>query len=268
MRGIGCLLTGVELFPGNVQGGSDTPAGWAKGHLDRSGNQEPPADQAGHAHPLRLARIRRHGARPRRHLDAHGLRRRQQADRADRRSLPDVQQALWPDERSGEPDEHPRRPAGRSEQGRARRSARRTASCWTSMRRSCARWSRSSRQSAKEAVGHAVPPLEPGVKHDNDNMPKISQDADRPDGQQLRRRLSPASRRLQFTNSVGDARMHWLGVSEGHHELSHEPDSDTKAQEKLTKINKWYLRADWPTWPSGWPKPPNRAAAAACSTTR
>src|SRR5258707_4834280 len=29
MRGIGCLLTGVELFPGNVQGGSNTPAGWA-----------------------------------------------------------------------------------------------------------------------------------------------------------------------------------------------------------------------------------------------
>src|SRR5205814_2098555 len=31
MRGIGCLLTGIELFPGNVQGGSDTPAGWASG---------------------------------------------------------------------------------------------------------------------------------------------------------------------------------------------------------------------------------------------
>src|SRR5262249_13302673 len=31
MRGIGCLLTGVELFPGNIQGGSATPAGWAKG---------------------------------------------------------------------------------------------------------------------------------------------------------------------------------------------------------------------------------------------
>src|SRR5207237_4977738 len=31
MRGIGCLLTGVELCPGNVQGGSHTPAGWASG---------------------------------------------------------------------------------------------------------------------------------------------------------------------------------------------------------------------------------------------
>src|ERR1700730_14645117 len=32
MRGIGCLLTGTELFPGNIQGGSDTPAGWSKGN--------------------------------------------------------------------------------------------------------------------------------------------------------------------------------------------------------------------------------------------
>src|SRR5436305_6026187 len=31
MRGIGCLLTGIELYPGNIQGGSDTPAGWSKG---------------------------------------------------------------------------------------------------------------------------------------------------------------------------------------------------------------------------------------------
>ena len=31
MRGIGCLLTGIELFPGNIQGGSDTPAGWSMG---------------------------------------------------------------------------------------------------------------------------------------------------------------------------------------------------------------------------------------------
>src|SRR5437764_7341585 len=37
MRGIGCLLTGVELFPGNIQGGSHTPAGWASG---RSIDQE------------------------------------------------------------------------------------------------------------------------------------------------------------------------------------------------------------------------------------
>src|ERR1044071_4425325 len=31
MRGMSCLLTGIELFPGNIQGGSDTPSGWASG---------------------------------------------------------------------------------------------------------------------------------------------------------------------------------------------------------------------------------------------
>ena len=34
--------------------------------------------------------------------------------------------------------------------------------------------------------------------------------------------------------------MKWLGIDQGHHELSHEPDSNEKAMEKLTKINKWY----------------------------
>src|SRR5207248_8806248 len=42
------------------------------------------------------------------------------------------------------------------------------------------------------------------------------------------------------TNSVGGARMKWLGVDEGHHELSHEPDTNEKAQEKLVKIDKGY----------------------------
>src|SRR5262249_21427445 len=45
---------------------------------------------------------------------------------------------------------------------------------------------------------------------------------------------------LQFTNSVGQARMRWLGVSESHHELSHKPDNDRKSQEYLTRINRWY----------------------------
>ena len=31
MRGMSCLLTGIELLPGNIQGGSHTPAGWASG---------------------------------------------------------------------------------------------------------------------------------------------------------------------------------------------------------------------------------------------
>ncbi len=45
---------------------------------------------------------------------------------------------------------------------------------------------------------------------------------------------------LQFTNSVSDARMRWIGVDDGHHHLSHEPDTNEAAQDQLTRINKWY----------------------------
>ena len=45
---------------------------------------------------------------------------------------------------------------------------------------------------------------------------------------------------LQYTNSVGESRHRWLGINEGQHSLSHEPDSNKDAQTKLTKINKWY----------------------------
>ena len=88
-------------------------------------------------------------------------------------------------------------------------------------------------------VGHAVPKLEPGVKHEAANIPKISK-------MQIDLMVNSFAAdfarvaTLQFTNSVGDARMRWLGVTEGHHELSHNPDSDKKSQEKLIKINKWY----------------------------
>ena len=45
---------------------------------------------------------------------------------------------------------------------------------------------------------------------------------------------------FQFTNSVGQAKMRWLGIEEDHHGLSHEPDTNEAAVEKLTKINTWY----------------------------
>ena len=88
-------------------------------------------------------------------------------------------------------------------------------------------------------VGHAVPQLEPGVRRDNDNMPQLS----KLQIDLLVRSFSADFARVatfQYTNSVGQARMRWLGIQEGQHDLSHEPDSNQQAQEKLTKINKWY----------------------------
>jgi hypothetical protein len=34
--------------------------------------------------------------------------------------------------------------------------------------------------------------------------------------------------------------MRWLGINEGQHDLSHEPDGNKEAQDKLTRINQWY----------------------------
>ncbi|MEP6757155.1 MAG: DUF1552 domain-containing protein, partial [Chthonomonadales bacterium] len=96
------------------------------------------------------------------------------------------------------------------------------------------------RASAKD-VGHAVPAIDPAVRRDNDNIPAITK-------QQIDLLVNSFSAdfarvaTFQFTNSVGQARMHWLGINEGQHDLSHEPDSNTAAQEKLTKINNWYAQ--------------------------
>ena len=45
---------------------------------------------------------------------------------------------------------------------------------------------------------------------------------------------------LQYTKSVGSARMNWLGIKDGHHSLSHEPDKNEVALGNLVKINKWF----------------------------
>ena len=88
-------------------------------------------------------------------------------------------------------------------------------------------------------VGHAVPELEKGVKEENDNIPKITQ-------MQIELLVNSFAAdftriaTFQFTNSVGQPRMRWLGIEEGQHELSHKPDSDKESQDKLIKINKWY----------------------------
>lgn len=91
----------------------------------------------------------------------------------------------------------------------------------------------------EETTGHAVPEIEQGVREDNDNIPKISR---MQIDLMVNSFVSDFSRiaTLQYTNSVGQARMRWLGIEDGHHSLSHEGDDDKDAQEKLTKINTWF----------------------------
>jgi hypothetical protein len=94
-------------------------------------------------------------------------------------------------------------------------------------------------RSGGDEIGHAVPNLEPGIKEENDNIPKITK-------LQIEMMVSSFAAdfarvaTLQMTNSVGGARFRWLGIDEGQHELSHHEDSKTESQDKLTRINKWY----------------------------
>ncbi len=45
---------------------------------------------------------------------------------------------------------------------------------------------------------------------------------------------------LQFSKSVSDIPMPWLNIGTGHHTLSHTPDTDTVSQASLVSINTWY----------------------------
>ena len=238
MRGIGCLLTGIELFPGNIQGGSDTPAGWAKGvSIDQEIKnflQESPETRT------RFGSLEMGVLVPER------------ADTWTRMSYAGPNKPLSPID---DPYQLFGKLYGRMKDQESLRSIlddlegdlKKVRSVVSAEDRRLldehATLVRELEQELKDAgnqdIGHAVPELEPGVREDNDNMPQISK-------MNIELLVSSFANdfariaTLQYTNSVGGARMRWLGVNEGHHELSHHEDSKAESQEKLTKINKWY----------------------------
>jgi hypothetical protein len=92
---------------------------------------------------------------------------------------------------------------------------------------------------ADTALAHPMPPLDPGVELTNDNTPQMS----RMQINLLVNALANDMTRvatLQYMRSVGQAQMRWLGVEEGHHSLSHEPDDNKDSYGKLLKINSWF----------------------------
>ena len=238
MRGIGCLLTGIELYPGNVQGGGDTPAGWSSGlSIDQEIKnflQKNPATRTRFGslefgvmvpeHADTWTRMCYAGAnKPIAPIDdpyqmfskLYGQAKDQEMLRSVLDDLRDDLAKVRSQVSVGDRkllDEH------------------------TALVREMETDIRSARTTD---VGHAVPVVEPGVRRENDNIPKISKlQIDL----LVSSFLGDAARvaTFQFTNSVGDARMTWLDIHEGQHALSHEPDSNKAAQDKLTKINHWY----------------------------
>jgi hypothetical protein len=237
MRGIGCLLTGIELFPGNIQGGSDTPAGWASGRsIDQEirGYLQSDPTLATRCGSLEFGVLvpnradtwtRMVYAGPNRPVtpidDPYQMFQRLYGQTKDRQNLASVLDAVRAD-------------LSRIA-GRLPAADRRILEEHTELVRSF----ELELASHHEATSHPVPVLEEGVAEQNDQMPKISR---------MQIELLVASLQadftrvatLQFTNSVGQPHMKWLGIQEGQHDLSHKPNSDDDAQEKLTRINAWY----------------------------
>lgn len=239
MRGMGCLLTGTELFPGNIQGGSDTPAGWAKGLS---------IDQEIKSHLQKSA-----GTRTRFGSLEFGV---MVPDRADTWTRMVYAGANKPIAPIDDPYQMFGKLYGRVKDQESLKSV--LDDVQDDLRKLSSKISAEDRQlleehatfvremeqelkesAAHQSVGHAVPELEPGVKEENDNIPRISK-------MQIDLMVNSFAAdfarvaTLQYTNSVGMARMRWIGVTEGHHELSHNPDKDAKSQDKLTRINKWF----------------------------
>ena len=238
MRGIGCLLTGVELFPGNIQGGSDTPAGWASGiSIDQEIKnylQAKPETRTrfgslefGVMVPDRADTwTRMVYAGPNKPIapidDPYQMFGKLYGRMKDQESLKSVLDELQEDLQKVS--------------SIVSAEDKRLLEEHTTFVRELEQELKSG---GEDPIAHAVPELEPGVKEENDNIPRISK---------LQIELMVNSfaadfarvATLQYTNSVGGAKFRWLGVDEGHHELSHHEDDKEESQQKLTKINKWY----------------------------
>jgi len=90
-----------------------------------------------------------------------------------------------------------------------------------------------------KTIGHPMPPPDPGIELVNDNTPRIS----RMQVDLLVNALANDMTRvatLQYMRSVGQAQFRWLGIEEGHHSLSHDPDDNAESFAKLQKINRWF----------------------------
>jgi Protein of unknown function (DUF1552) len=238
MRGMGCLLTGVELFPGNIQGGSHTPAGWASGlSIDQEiknflqGKPETRTRfgslEFGVMVPDRADTwTRMVYTGPNKPVapidDPYQMFRKLYGQLKDKAHLKSVLDEVRDDLKR----------ISSIVNARDRRLLEEHATFVREMEQEL-------RSGGDEAVGHPVPELEPGVEEENDNIPRIS----KMQVDLLVNSFAADFARVatfQITNSVGQPRMRWLGIDEGHHELSHEPDKNEEAVDKLTRINKWY----------------------------
>jgi hypothetical protein len=238
MRGMSCLLTGIELFPGNIQGGSDTPAGWASG---------PSIDQE-----IKSFLQSRTETRTRFGSVELGVAVPRRADPWTRWSYAGPNKPVAP---LDDPYQVFEKLYGRVKDKESLKSI--LDDVRDDLRKVSLKVSAEDKklleehltlvremerdlQSAdQQKIAHPMPELDAGVINENDNIPRLSKmQIDLLVNAFVNDMARVAT--LQYTNSVGSARMRWLGIEEGHHQLSHDPDLNEKSQEKLTKINTWF----------------------------
>src|SRR5256714_12617450 len=238
MRGMSCLLTGIELFPGNVQGGSDTPAGWASGiSIDqeikdyfqskeetrtRFGSIEFGVGVTDRADPW----TRMSYAGPNKPVapisDPYQMYQKLYGQLKDKESL---QSAL--DDVRGD-----LKKVRKLISAEDRRLLEDHEALVRQMEKEIG-------EAGRQKLRVGPPSLEAGIADQNDNVPRLSRmQIDLLVNSFVNDMARVAT--LQYTKSVGQARMNWLDITDNHHSLSHEPDKDEATQAKLIKINKWF----------------------------
>lgn len=240
MRGMSALLTANELFPGNIQGGSDTPAGWAKGiSIDQEIKnflQQQPETKTRFGSLEFGVRVP-HEANPWTRMiyagpnqpiapisDPYSMYSKLYGKLEDRAILLRVLNLVEDD-------------FGRTKKPIDPRDQ----DLLNSHLASIHKMKTDLKDSDGVVYDVATPHLEPNVADENDNMPQLAK-------MQIDLLVNGFANdlnriaTLQFTKSVGNSKMRWLDVDEGHHSISHKPDKDKEAQENLTRINTWYCQ--------------------------
>jgi len=238
MRGMSCLLTAIELFPGNIQGGSDTPAGWASGiSIDqeiknffqskeetrtRFGSLEFGVGVTDRADPW----TRMSYAGPNKPVapisDPYQMYEKLYGQLKDKESLQSILDDVRDDLKK----------VRKLISAEDRRLLEEHEDLVRQMEKEIT-------EAGRQKLRVGPPTLEEGVADQNDNVPRLSRmQIDLLVNSFVNDMARVAT--LQYTKSVGSARMNWLDINDGHHGLSHEPDKDEVAQAKLVKINKWF----------------------------
>jgi len=238
MRGMSCLLTGIELFPGNVQGGSDTPAGWASGiSIDqeiknyfqsreetrtRFGSLEFGVGVSDKADPW----TRMSYAGPNKPIapvsDPYQMYSKLYGQMKDKENLRSVLESVKTD-------------LGKVRKIISPEDRRMLEEHETLVRQ----MEKEIKEAGEQKLRVGPPRLEEGIADQNDNVPRLSRmQIDLLVNSFVNDMARVAT--LQYTKSVGQAKMKWLDINDGHHGLSHEPDKDEASQSKLIKINHWF----------------------------